>query len=64
MSDIDVAFRCGRIAEIEQQGFEANLQRLPASANPHGEDSWEHEAWVNGYLSADRVSTPRYSAHS
>jgi len=64
MSEIDLALRSGKIAEIEQQGFEAGLLRLPFTVSPYFEDSWEWEVWKNGYLSAERMSTLRYGVHS
>jgi len=64
MSEIDLALRSGKIAEIEQQGFEAGLLRLPLTVNPYVEDSWECEVWTNGYISAERMNTLRYGVHS
>ena len=63
MSDIDGAFRNGKIAEIENEGFEASLQHVPLSDNPYIENSWEYEAWANGHISADRMNMPRYGVH-
>lgn len=63
MLAIDLAFRNGKIIEIEQAGFEASLHHVALSENPYPEDSWEHEVWANGYASAERLDTPRYSAH-
>ena len=63
MLNIDAAFRSGKIAEIEQEGFEARLQQVPLTDNPYIDDSWEHEVWENGHTSAEHMNTRRYSAH-
>ena len=61
MLTIDLAFRRGKIIEIEQAGFEAGLQHSPPGDNPYPEDSWEHEVWANGHTSADNLRRPLYS---
>lgn len=63
MLNIDLAFRNGKITEVEQAGFEASLQQVALSGNPYTEDSWEHEVWANGHISADRMNTSRYGVH-
>jgi len=61
MLDIDLAFRGGKIFEIEQAGFEAGFQHRPLYDNPYTEDSWEHEVWANGHVSAEHLHRPLYS---
>lgn len=61
MLDIDLAFRTGKIVEVEQAGFEAGFQHRPIDDNPYPADSWEHEVWANGHLSAEHIRRPLYS---
>lgn len=63
MLDIDLAFRNGKITEIEQAGFEASLQQVALTENPYAEGGWEYEVWANGHISADRIDTSRYGVH-
>ena len=50
MSDIDVAFQMRQDRRDRTARFRGEPAAPAASANPYSEDSWEREAWVNGYL--------------
>jgi hypothetical protein len=63
MAELDVAFRTGSLADIEQAGFEAGLKHSTAHANPYVEGSWEHEVWENGRGSGERLTETRYAAY-
>ena len=63
MSEVELAFRRGDFARIEQQGFEAGLRHLSTSDNPYLEMTWQYEVWEQGRQSAQRMEVHRYGTY-
>ncbi len=63
MSEVDLAFRRGDLARIEQAGFEAGLRHLPTSDNPYAEQTWQYDVWEQGRQSGECMEVRRHSSY-